>query len=1095
MGNYICSRFARVLGVLAAATLISAPSLVAQTGSVTGRVTDGQTGQSIAAAQVFIANLDIGVLSQQNGSYLLLNVPAGSHTLTVQRIGYREATQTVTVASGETVALDFQITEEALQLDEIIITGTPGGTQRRALGNTVATVDVGDITQDVAITNMQDLISGRTPGLQFTRLSGNVGTGSPMTIRGVGSFNFSRNQPLVYVDGVRVNNDSEAGPNLGGGDNVNVIDDFNPEDIESIEIIKGPAAASLYGTEASAGVIQIITKRGNEGAPEFNLSVRQGQNWMTDPAGRLGGMWTCPSDPGPGPTDCQNESDLVSYNMYDEANRYISDGYFPWPTERLYREGHTQSYNLDVRGGSQAVRYFLSGNYENEEGIIWYNHDETFRLRGNVGIVFNDNFSLDVSTGYVDGYTRFMGPTRSDGGVWQDLLWSNGHYLDRVNAFDGSGPGTSNVRLGGFQEHLPSDVGEVEATRDYSRFTGSATLNYTSGELDLAGIPTTITQRAVVGVDKAWDVDRQMFPLEDGQVPSNLTDYATSWAAVYSETVDGQMFYERPIQGNMSFDYAATIGMDVADAFSFNTAVGAQYYSDTSDYFANDGTGFASTLSTTINQLSQSTVSTDYSFVENKSLGFYIQEEIGYQDRLFLTGALRFDDNSTFGVDAPAQKYPKFSGTWVISEESFWNVGPVNSLRLRGAWGKAGRQPSATAGSNIYVAMTGPGGQAAVRPSSPGNPLIGPEVSTELEVGADIALFDDRISGEFTMYQRQDRDALLSIPLFDSFGFPGSVASNLGDIDNWGWEAQMSTRVWEGGGMALDLDVSADYTNNKIVDLGDYNTSDANIRIGWPYPNHTEGDIVTRAEFNHPDADQNNAFGVPIAGWCDAGLFQGPHGTYDLTTGQLDQTGLTQDQLEVNNRYGYLPGGPEVLCGTVPNRNIMHARAFFTNTFSIAPRLSLLDNQLQLFALAEGMHGKTHTENGMQWGHVYNNSKNSRLENDPIWTYSDKVNPGGSFTRTKTFFDASFWKLRELGMRYNIPSEWIAATGASRASLAVSARNLFTLWRAQEWVYGAHVSDPEYGRVAGGAGLEGGRSNYWETPPLASLNATLRVTF
>ncbi|MCH2459437.1 MAG: carboxypeptidase-like regulatory domain-containing protein, partial [Gemmatimonadetes bacterium] len=159
MGNYICSRFARVLGVLAAATLISAPSLVAQTGSVTGRVTDGQTGQSIAAAQVFIANLDIGVLSQQNGSYLLLNVPAGSHTLTVQRIGYREATQTVTVASGETVALDFQITEEALQLDEIIITGTPGGTQRRALGNTVATVDVGDITQDVAITNMQDLIS------------------------------------------------------------------------------------------------------------------------------------------------------------------------------------------------------------------------------------------------------------------------------------------------------------------------------------------------------------------------------------------------------------------------------------------------------------------------------------------------------------------------------------------------------------------------------------------------------------------------------------------------------------------------------------------------------------------------------------------------------------------------------------------------------------------------------------------------------------------------------------------------------------------------------------------------------------------------
>ena len=219
--------------------------------------------------------------------------------------------------------------------------------------------------------------------------------------------------------------------------------------------------------------------------------------------------------------------------------------------------GHEDGDEL-ARGGSQSVRYFLSGNYENEEGIIWYNSDETFRLRGNIGIVFNENFSLDVSTGYVDGFTRFMGPTRSDGGVWQDLLWSNGHFLDRVNPFDGSGPGTANPRLGGFQEHLPSDVGEVQATRDYSRFTGSATLNFTSGEMDLYGIPTTITQRAVVGVDKAWDVDRQLFPLEDGNVPANLQQYppyasGSSWAAVYSETVDGQMFYERPIQGNMSF--------------------------------------------------------------------------------------------------------------------------------------------------------------------------------------------------------------------------------------------------------------------------------------------------------------------------------------------------------------------------------------------------------------------------------------------------------------------------------------------------------------------------------------------------------------
>ena len=458
-----------------------------------------------------------------DGSYLLLNVPVGTHTVTVQRIGYRTVTVQLSVGAGETMAQNFQITEEALSLDEIIVTGTPGGTARRAIGNTVTTVDVSDIVQDVSISSMQDLLAGRTPGLQFARLSGNVGTGSPITIRGVGSFSFTRNQPLVYVDGVRVNNDPEAGPNIGSGDNASVLDDFNPGDIESIEIIKGPAAASLYGTEASAGVIQIITKKGNEGAPQFNFSIKQGTNYLKDPAGRLGEMWTCPTDPGPGPTDCQNEADLVPYNMYDEANRYIREGYFPWATENLYQNGLASSYNLDVRGGTQSIRYFLSANYDDEAGIVHYNNDETFRLRANVGVVFSDMFSLDVSTGFVDGYTRFAGPTRSDGGVWQDLLWSNGYYLDRVNSFDRSG---ANARLGGFQEHLPSDVNDVEATRDYTRFTGAATLNFNSGDFGWLGMNSSLTQRLVMGVDKGWDTNRQLFPLEAGPVPDSGSGFS-----------------------------------------------------------------------------------------------------------------------------------------------------------------------------------------------------------------------------------------------------------------------------------------------------------------------------------------------------------------------------------------------------------------------------------------------------------------------------------------------------------------------------------------------------------------------------------------
>jgi TonB-dependent SusC/RagA subfamily outer membrane receptor len=528
MATFPIRRGLRALGGFAALTIFWASGLAAQTGSIAGRVVDAQSGQTLPAAQVFLGDLDIGVLTQQNGSYIILNVPAGSHTVTVQRIGYGDAQQTVVVTAGETSVLDFRITEQALQLDEIIITGTPGGTQRRAIGNTVTSVGVSDVVQDVAITNMQDLLSARTPGLRFNILDGNVGTGAPITLRGVGSFAQGRNQPLLYVDGVRVNNTAEAGPNLADGRQVSVLDDFNPEDIESIEIIKGPAAASLYGTEASAGVIQIITKRGREGSPQFNVTIRQGVNYVPDPAGRLGTFWTCPtrSAPGGGATGpCQDRSELVPYNMYDEANSYIRSGYYDWPTENLFQNGHSQGYNLDVRGGTQAISYFLSANYDNEEGFAWFNTDETFRLRGNVGVVFDEHFSLDVSTGYVDGSSRFEAATPGDGGLFQDLLWSNGYWLDRITPFGTAG---SDVRLGGFQEHLPIDVAENEATRDYSRFTGSATLNFRTGQFDLGGIQASITQRAVIGVDKGWDENRIMHPREDGVVPQTVIDYCAA---------------------------------------------------------------------------------------------------------------------------------------------------------------------------------------------------------------------------------------------------------------------------------------------------------------------------------------------------------------------------------------------------------------------------------------------------------------------------------------------------------------------------------------------------------------------------------------
>jgi hypothetical protein len=185
-----------------------------------------------------------------------------------------------------------------------------------------------------------------------------------------------------------------------------------------------------------------------------------------------------------------------------------------------------------------------------------------------------------------------------------------------------------------------------------------------------------------------------------------------------------------------------------------------------------------------------------------------------------------------------------------------------------------------------------------------------------------------------------------------------------------------------------------------------------------------------------------------------------------------------------------MPGGAETNCYTVRGANVFAGRGFATNTFTVAPRISLLQGELQVFALAEGQYGRIRTEDGHAWGHHYNNSKDSRVQDDPVWAASRLLNGQGT-QWTTNLYDADFWKLRELGARYNIPTSLIGRTGAERASLSVSARNLITIWQAQKRIYGHPVTDPEFGNPANASGA----GNFRAQPPTVNLNVTLRVTF
>ena len=228
----------------------------AATGRISGIVTDAGTGAPLEAVQVSVAGTTIGTTTNAEGRYTIASVPAGAVTLQVRRIGYTAGGRSnVAVAAGQTATADFQLTVAARALDEVVVTGTAGGTQKRAIGNVVSTVNADSVLAVAPVGNINQLVGQRTAGVMMLPGTGQVGTGSAIRIRGSSSLSLS-NEPIVYIDGVRMDSDAGRGPGQRGGANVSVLNDINPDDIESIEIIKGPAAATLYGTEASNGVVQ-----------------------------------------------------------------------------------------------------------------------------------------------------------------------------------------------------------------------------------------------------------------------------------------------------------------------------------------------------------------------------------------------------------------------------------------------------------------------------------------------------------------------------------------------------------------------------------------------------------------------------------------------------------------------------------------------------------------------------------------------------------------------------------------------------------------------------------------------------------------------
>jgi TonB-linked SusC/RagA family outer membrane protein len=994
-------RLARIRWLLSAAVFGSAlgssvavsasAQAVSASGVISGTVLATGSEAPLVSAQVAAQGTNRIALSDANGRFRLTGLPAGEVVLEIRRVGFRPLTQRV--ASGSE-GVRILLTESPIELNEMVVTGQPGAVERRAIGNSVATISAVDQVQAAAVNDIGSLINGRAPGVVVTGGTGRAGAGTTINIRGRSTLSLSQ-QPLIYIDGVRVSNDVGTGPRTQGGNVVSRLDDISPDDIESIEIIKGPSAATLYGTEAANGVVQIITKKGGSGSPHLAASVRQGTQWFMDAANRM-------------PTNYAADAsgNILTWNsVKSEAARGTP----------LFNTGHLQTYEVNYRGGERALNYYLSSTYDHDTGIEPTNRAGRFTGHANLTIAPSPLYDVTTSVHIVKG-TTYLG---------NDYGASRFFSADFGNPLAASGP-----TRGFFQ--APPDA--LDAA-----FLNSQAINRFTSSVQLNSRPVHwFSQRVTLGLDQTS---------EDNQALANYLppQYVQFFGAVASQ---GGITQDLRNISYATADYSGTATFSLPHSLVSTSSIGGQLYRKRIDSTNVTATQFPAPNLTTASAAAN--VKGSQNYVTNTTLGFFVQQQMGWRDRMFLTGAVRVDNNSAFGKDVKLVTYPKVSGSWVVSEESFWHIAAIDQLRLRAAYGLSGQQPDAFAALQTYVPSTGPLDQPIVTPQFPGNSALKPERSQEFESGFEASLFK-RLSVDFTYYNKQTHDAILSRGTAPSGGFPNPQFVNIGRVDNHGLELGVNATAINRRAFGWDIGASVATTHDRIADMGGL---PAIVFSGLP--------------------DQHNEEGYPIGALFSKKVLSA---TYDPTTKKAINA-------LCDGGIGHNQGGAPVPCATAPSLYM----GTITPKASGAVNTSVtLWQRLKLHGMADFRKGNkllnaTDLIRCSIFGVCQENV--SPQNYDPRYLVTVQ-NASGLLYTDEFDQNASFWRLRELSATITAPERFAQRVGASALNITVAGRNLHT-WTKYKGL------DPE---ARSQLGIQLDAFDQAVTPSLAQFVTTLSLTF
>lgn len=961
-------RLAGALLLLLAGLTVAVPDVRAQDAPyvIQGTVVDAATQQPLPNVNVLLRGsgltTTLRTVTNASGRYSLsASVVPGTYTVQYSLLGREVQTRQVTLGAQRAVQVGpVQLAAAALELDQLVVTASGVTTERRELGNTVATISSEAVTESPAATSIDQALQGKIAGAVISQNSGQPGGGVSIRLRGTSSI-LGGAEPLIVVDGVLVENTSEAliglGANAGrgGAAATNRLSDINPNDVERVEVLKGAAAAALYGSQANNGVIQIFTKRGRQGAPRITF--------QTEALAR-----TTPERYQLNMSPFATRGDVI----FAKTAKKVGD-----PVERfdiqddIFRTGYGTQNNLSVSGGNEGTSYYLSGSWVDEQGIVRAADYDKVSARVKLTQRLSDWLEVTGNANYIRSNTNYVPEGEQTQGVITGLIFTPTSFNP---AFD---PVTGRYPYSPILGANPLDVLEnFRAEANVDRFIGS----FQAGLSPLPNLSVTY-----------------LFGLDESREENILFQPPFSLNARYGGLITNPVRSIRRFNNDLTASHTATLrpSLELTSTAGFRQTFSRNNVVRAAAIGLNPG-------QTTIGG-GGATPSASQGITEFATVGGFLQERVGFGDRLFVTGGLNVEGSSAFGEDERWQLFPRAGVSYSVSDEAFWDASMLGNVfstfRVRASYGETGGQPPGAYTRFDNYGNTAHAGFPGLIPGSvAGNPGLKPERQREWEGGFEAGFLRDRASLEFTYYTQRTTDLVLGVPLPLSSGY-STQFRNIGEVSNRGVEVTLSTANVQRSNFGWNSRLTFASNRNRVESLGGAADS-----LNYGYLNY----VIE---------------GQPIGVFYGAVYPRDAQGNIILSDAGIPRRARDENGVIIRR----------VLGDPTPDFT-----AALSNDFTLGDRTSFS-------FLLDGRFGNEVANFSRRISEFFGaGAANAREATGEVPANFYTLNIERHLLFEEFVEDGSFVKLREIALRYRFDQPWARRLGTDDITLNLAGRNLYT---------------------------------------------------